>query len=203
MAVGTTDLQAKNKKVMRITLGVVSAMIALSFISVPLYRLTCQVTGWGGTTQVAKESKAPQPIARQMTVRFAADTAPNLHWGFGPEQGATTLHIGADGYASFYAVNNSNETITGSALYNVTPLQAGKYFFKTQCFCFGQQVLKPHEKVHMPVVYFIDPKINDDEDLKDLKTITLSYTFFRQDTPELEKAMQKFYDDHADKKAIN
>ncbi len=196
-------LAAKNKKVMRITLGVVSAMIVLSFLSVPLYRLTCQVTGWGGTTQVAKESKDHQPIAREITIRFAADTAPNLHWGFGPEQAATTLHIGADGYASFYAENKTNETITGSAVYNVTPLTAGKYFFKTQCFCFGEQVLKPHEKVHMPVVYFVDPKINDDEDLKDLKTITLSYTFFKQDTPELEKAVQKFYDDHADKKTIN
>jgi len=199
------DMQRKNKKVLRITLGVVAAMILLSFFSAPLYRLTCQVTGWGGTTQTAEKTAKHNQIDRDITVRFNADVNPGLKWAFGPEQGPMTLKIGADGYASFYAENKTAETVTGSAIYNVTPLQAGKYFFKTQCFCFGEQTLKPHEKVHMPVVFYVDPKIVDDPDMADVKTITLSYTFFRENTPELEKAIAKFEDDHDDKKtkAIN
>ena len=190
-----------NNRTMGITLGVVGGMLLLSFLSVPLYRLTCQVTGWNGTTQTANKSTPHQAIAREVTVRFAADTAPGLKWAFGPEQGPLTLKIGADGYASFYAENKTDQTITGSAVYNVTPLQAGKYFFKTQCFCFGEQTLKPHQKVHMPVVFYVDPKIADDADLADMKTITLSYTFFKQDTPELAKAIENFEDAHDDTKS--
>jgi len=198
-----SDVAGKNKKVMRITLGIVGAMLVLSFLSVPLYRLTCQVTGWNGTTQVARKTTPHKEISREVTIRFAADVAPGLKWSFGPEQGPMTLKIGADGYASFYAQNNTDQTITGSAVYNVTPLQAGKYFFKTQCFCFGEQVLKPHQKVHMPVVFYVDPKIADDPDLDDVKTITLSYTFFKQDTPELAKAIEKFENIHDTPKGTN
>ncbi|MDE1153911.1 MAG: cytochrome c oxidase assembly protein [Micavibrio sp.] len=198
------DMQRKNRKVMRITLGVVGVMIVMSFLSAPLYRLTCKVTGWGGTTQTAEKTTQHKEINREITIRFNADVNPALKWAFGPEQGPMTLKIGADGYASFYAENKTNETVTGSAIYNVTPLQAGKYFFKTQCFCFGQQTLKPHEKVHMPVVFYVDPKIVDDPDMADVKTITLSYTFFREDTPELEQAIAKFENTPDDKpKAIN
>lgn len=186
------DIAARNKKVFRATLGVVFCMIALSFLSVPLYRLACQVTGWGGTTQRAEARTEQVAIDREITVRFRAEVAPDMPWKFGAEQGPVTLKIGADGFASFYAQNNSATPVAGTAVFNVTPLRAGKYFFKTQCFCFGEQVLNPAEKVHMPVVFYVDPKIIDDPDLKDLKTITLSYTFFRKDSEGLEKAIDSF-----------
>lgn len=188
---------AKNRKVMRATLAIAGGMVLLSFLSVPLYRLTCQVTGWGGTTRVTAEKTAHAPIARKITVRFNADVAPGMPWKFGPEQGPVTLAIGADGFASFYAENTSAAPVTGTAVYNVTPLRAGKYFYKMQCFCFGEQVLGPGQKAHMPVVFYVDPKIADDPDLKDLGTITLSYTFFRKGSEGLEKAIDKFVNDSA------
>lgn len=186
------DVAAKNKKVMRVTLGVVAGMIVLSFLSVPLYRLTCQVTGWGGTTQRAAANTAHKVIDREITVRFNTDVAPDMPWQFKPEQGPVTLKIGADGFASFYAENKSSTPVTGTAVFNVTPLRAGQYFVKTQCFCFGQQLLNPSQKVHMPVVFYVDPKIADDPDLEGLKTITLSYTFFRKDSKGLDKAIDSF-----------
>lgn len=190
-------LAEKNKKVMRVTLGVVFGMIALSFLSVPIYRLTCQVTGWGGTTQVVAENLT-QAVNRPITVRFNAETSPGMPWEFStPAEGPVTLNLGADGYVAFTAKNTSKTPVTGTAIYNVSPLQAGKYFFKTQCFCFGEQLLKPGEKVNMPVAFYVDPKIALDPDLKNLKTITLSYTFYRKDSSELEKAMEQFTSDQA------
>jgi cytochrome c oxidase assembly protein subunit 11 len=190
-----TDLREKNRKVMRIMLGLVAGMVLLSFASVPLYRLACQVTGWGGTVQVAQKDAA-RVLDREMTVRFNADIAPGLPWHFAPEQGAVSVKIGADRLVSFLAENKTRAPLSGTAVYNVTPLAAGRYFFKTQCFCFSEQTLAPGEKVHMPVVFYIDPKIADDPDLRDLKTITLSYTFYRQDSAALERATEKFYNDH-------
>jgi cytochrome c oxidase assembly protein subunit 11 len=190
-------LAEKNKKVLRLTIAVALGMVALSFMSVPVYRLVCQVTGWGGTTQMVAANET-ETINRPITVRFNAETAPNMPWKFTtPPEGPVTLNLGADGYVAFTALNTSKTPVAGTAIYNVTPLQAGKYFFKTQCFCFGEQLLKPGEKVNMPVAFYVDPKIADDPDLKNLKTITLSYTFFRKDSAELEKAMEKFTSDQA------
>lgn len=194
-----TDLRAKNRKVMTATLSVVAAMVLLSFASVPLYRLTCKVTGWGGTTQTAEASQKRTVLDQEITVRFNADTSPDLPWNFKPEQGPVKVKIGADRLVSFSAENVAGGTVAGTAVYNVTPLEAGRYFFKTQCFCFSQQVLKSHEKVHMPVVFYIDPKITQDPDLGDLKTITLSYTFYRAESTALEQATEKFYNSHGDK----
>lgn len=193
------DLREKNRKVMTATLGVVAAMVLLSFASVPLYRLTCQITGWGGTTQTAAPAEKRNVLDREMTVRFNADTAPDLPWNFKPEQGPVKVRIGADHLVSFAAENVAGTPVAGTAVYNVTPLEAGRYFFKTQCFCFGQQVLNPHEKVHMPVSFYIDPKITQDPDLADLKTITLSYTFYRAESTALEQATEKFYNSYGGK----
>lgn len=191
-------LAEKNKRVMRRTLSVVGIMLLISFLSVPLYRLTCQVTGWGGTTQEAAKSYPHAPIERQITVRFQADTGPGMPWTFKtPEEGPVTLKIGADGYVAFTAENKTATPVAGTAVYNVTPLRAGKYFYKTQCFCFGDQLLAPGQKVSMPVAFYVDPKITEDIDLKDLGTITLSYTFYRKDSAELQKAMEKFTNDNA------
>ncbi|MEZ0223809.1 MAG: cytochrome c oxidase assembly protein [Alphaproteobacteria bacterium] len=193
------SLQEKNRKVMTVTLSVVAAMIILSFASVPLYRLTCQITGWGGTTQTAAASEKRHVLDREITVRFNADTAPDLPWNFMPEQGPVTVKLGADKLVSFSAENVAGSPVAGTAVYNVTPLEAGRYFFKTQCFCFAQQSLNSHQKVHMPVVFYVDPKIVDDPDLGDLKTITLSYTFYRAESTALEQATEKFYNTHGDK----
>lgn len=188
------DLQRKNKRILLITLTVVFGMIALAYISVPLYRMICQVTGWGGTTQMVKENpNKGNPLTRKITVRFDTNMARNMPWTFKPDIPSVDVRVGQDGFVSFRAVNPTNQDITGTAIYNVTPLQAGKYFYKTQCFCFDEQRLTAGQTVHMPVSFFIDPKIMDDPEMDPLTTITLSYTFFKKDSPELEKAMETFY----------
>lgn len=188
------DLARKNRRILGVTFAVVLGMIALAYISVPLYRMLCQVTGWGGTTQMVKVNpNKDNVLTRKITVRFNTNTARNMPWTFKPDLPSVDVRVGQDGLISFRAVNPTSQTITGTAIYNVTPLQAGKYFYKTQCFCFDEQVLNPGQTVHMPVSFFIDPKIMDDPEMDDLTTITLSYTFFKKDSAELEKAMETFY----------
>ena len=193
------DIEKKNKKVLAITLGLVCAMIALSFASVPIYRRLCQVTGWGGTTQTVAVNTS-KVYDREIIVQFNADTDPHLPWSFKPDQRSVKVKVGQNAIISYFAENKGNLPIAGTAIHNVTPLKAGQYFNKTQCFCFGQQILQPGQKVHMPVTFFIDPKIMDDHDLRDLKTITLSNTFYRHASPELEKAVKKFYNAPNDSK---
>ncbi len=185
------DMAAKNRRVMTATLLFVAVMIGVAFASVPLYRMICQVTGWGGTTQMV-ETNPNKPIERMITVRFDSNVSRDLPWEFKPEAREVRLNIGADGLVSFLAKNKTGKPLTGTAVYNVTPLKAGKYFNKTQCFCFGEQVLEPGQSVHMPVVFFVDPAIVNDPEMKDIDTITLSYTFFKAQTPELEEAIEKF-----------
>lgn len=187
------ELARKNRRVMTYALLFVCGMVALSYISVPLYSMLCKVTGWGGTTQTAEAGKLREVVNRTITVRFNADTNRDMPWSFKPDQKEINLKVGQDGFISFLAKNPTKAPITGTAVYNVTPLQAGKYFYKTQCFCFGEQTLNAGQEVHMPVSFFIDPEIMKDRELADLKTITLSYTFFRKDSDDLEKAMEKFY----------
>lgn len=176
----TTATRDKNAKTAFIVASVVAGMVGMSFAAVPLYRAFCQVTGWGGTTQRA-ERPADTVLARQVTVRFDATTAPGLGWRFKPEQVSQDLHVGETGLAFYYAENLTDEPVTGRATFNVTPAKAGVYFKKIECFCFTEQTLAPGEKVSMPVTYFIDPSIANDSNLDDVETITLSYTFFPWD----------------------
>ena len=163
--------------------GLVAGMIGLSFASVPLYRLFCQVTGFGGTTQVAEA--APDAVAeRVMTVRFNADVDPRLPWSFAPQQREVVVRVGAPGLAYYQARNLADHPITGTATFNVTPLKAGVYFNKVQCFCFEEQRLASGEAMEMGVSFFVDPEIMDDPNLNDVKTVTLSYTFFRHPDDE-------------------
>jgi cytochrome c oxidase assembly protein subunit 11 len=163
----------------------VCAMVGLAFASVPLYRLFCQVTGYGGTTQVAES--APETISeRRITVRFNADVNPELPWRFQPIERAVTLRVGEPGLAFYRAVNLSDRPVSGTATFNVTPLKAGRYFDKTQCFCFDEQRLEAGEEVEMGVSFFIDPAILGDRNLDDVSTVTLSYTFFRSPDDEAD-----------------
>jgi len=162
-----------------IMLFVAGGALALGFASVPLYRMFCQATGWNGTVQERLNAVAPGAVVGHfVNVRFDANTAPDLPWTFEPDQRITHVAVGARQMVFFTAVNNSNHTITGSAAFNVSPPQAGQYFVKIQCFCFTEQTLKPHERVRMPVVFYVDPGFAKDPDANDISEITLSYTFY-------------------------
>src|SRR6266446_3201695 len=158
--------------------AVVVGMVGLSFASVPLYRLFCQATVFGGTTQRA--AAAPKEIADAIiTVRFDAETAPDLGWEFRPLTQELQVHPGEPHEVFFRAVNRSAGTVTGTATYNVTPTKSGIYFDKLQCFCFTEQRLLPGESRDMGVSFFVDPDVLRDPNTQELRTITLSYTMFR------------------------
>jgi cytochrome c oxidase assembly protein subunit 11 len=160
-------------------LAVIGVMGGLVAASVPLYRLFCAATGYGGTTQRAAAAPAAAVAGRLVTVRFDAETAPDLPWEFRPEQRQVKVHPGEEKLAIFRAVNRSAEPITGTATYNVTPNKAGLYFDKLQCFCFSKQHLEPGESAELTVSFFVDPDIVKDPNTTDVDTITLSYTMFR------------------------
>ncbi|MAU40768.1 MAG: cytochrome c oxidase assembly protein [Kordiimonas sp.] len=169
-----------HKKTVVTLLLVIAAMIGLVVASVPLYRLFCQVTGYGGTTQqyIAEDGHLPAVLDRTMTVRFNADIARGLPWYFKPVQRDVTVKVGEEGLAFYKAVNNSDKPVTGTATFNVTPHKAGQYFTKIECFCFTEQTLQPGQSIDMPVTFFVDPEIAEDEHLDEVTEITLSYTFF-------------------------
>ena len=159
------------------------AMLGLGYASVPLYRLFCQVTGFGGTTMQATESDAARAATlatgQKISIRFDATSAMGMPWTFHPSQATDTVTIGERDIATYIARNDSAQTITGMATFNVTPEQAGKYFNKIQCFCFTEQTLAPGQEVTMPVLYYVDPAMLDDPNMKGVEQITLSYTFHR------------------------
>lgn len=161
----------------------VCCMGGLGYASVPLYRMFCEATGLNGTTQRA--NAAPGAVDRQVRVDFDTNVSPKLAWTFKPENRSETVAVGARDMAFFTATNNSDVPVTGTATFNVSPAQAGKYFTKIQCFCFTQQTLKPHETVRMPVIFFVDPKMLKDADAADVDTITLSYTFYPVDSAKV------------------
>ncbi len=170
--------KASNTRTLLVLLGVLALMVMLVVASVPLYKLFCQVTGYGGTTQKA-EASTGTVLARDMTVRFNSDVNNKLPWHFKPVQRSVTVKVGEEALVFYKAVNTSNETITGTATFNVTPFKAAMYFNKIECFCFIEQTLAPGEEIDMPVTFFIDPDIASDKRLEEVKEITLSYTFFK------------------------
>lgn len=184
----------RNSRILLGVFAVVTGMIVLSFASVPLYNVFCRVTGFGGTTQVATEEQAPvQILERRITVKFNGDIASDLPWEFKPDQREITIHVGQQTKISYSARSETTVPTGGTAMFNVTPDKAGKYFHKIQCFCFAEQVLKPGERVVMPVLFYIDPAIAEDRNLDDVKTITLSYSFFKSESEALEQALEDFY----------
>ena len=186
------DLIHKNIRTGLTVLGVVVFMVALSFASVPLYRLFCQVTGFGGTTQ--KSAALPQTVLdRRITIHFNADVGRDMPWDFKPEQRSITVRLGERGLAAYHARNRLKTPVTGMAMYNVTPDKAGKYFNKVQCFCFDEQTLAPGQDISMPVMFYVDPALDADPNMRDVQTITLSYTFYRAGTKALDDALSTFY----------
>lgn len=168
--------------------GVVLLMASLSFAAVPFYDWFCRTTGFGGTTGVAAQAPATT-LDRTIRVRFDASVAAGMPWEFRPAQREMTLRIGETGLAFYEAYNPTDRTVAGTASYNVTPDAAGGYFDKIACFCFEMQVLKPGERVQMPVTFFVDPSIVEDDEGRFVREITLSYTFHQTDLPEEQAAL--------------
>lgn len=164
---------------------VVPVMLGLSYAAVPFYDWFCSVTGFGGTPLVA-EADADVILDRTISIRFDANAAPDMPWEFRPMQTEMEVRIGETGLAFYEAYNPTDETVAGSASYNIAPYAAGGYFAKIACFCFEMQVLAPGERVEMPVTFFVDPEMVDDAEAGGLKSITLSYTMHRADLPEAE-----------------
>ncbi len=180
-----TSLARRNGRTAALAALLVAAMVGLAFASVPLYRLFCQVTGFGGTPLRADEvAPSLKATGKMVSVRFDANTNSALPWEFKPEEGRQRVAVGARDMAFYLAKNLGDAPVTGTATFNVTPAKAGQYFTKIQCFCFTEQTLKPGEEVRMPVIFFIDPKILDDPDASRIDEITLSYTFYPVDQPK-------------------
>lgn len=159
--------------------GLVLGMVALTFASVPLYRIFCQVTGYGGTTQRAAVAPGAEAAGgKTILVRFDSNVSPALPWRFQPVQREMRVKIGEQSLAFYRATNASDETVTGTATYNVTPESTGSYFGKIACFCFTEQTLEAGQTVDMPVSFYIDPAIVSDESTRQVQEITLSYTFY-------------------------
>ena len=176
-----TSLARRNGRTAGLAALMVAAMVGLAFASVPLYRIFCQVTGFAGTTQTAVGAEAPGAVGKMIGVRFDATTSPALPWEFEPVDTQRRVAIGARNIALYTAKNLSDRPVSGTATFNVTPSQAGAYFTKVQCFCFTEQTLQPGQEVRMPVIFYVDPKILDDPDARDISEITLSYTFYPMD----------------------
>jgi cytochrome c oxidase assembly protein subunit 11 len=178
---------AKNRRVALSALTLTFAMLGLSYAAVPFYKAFCQATGFGGTTQRADAAPA-KSTDQFISIRFDANTSGALTWDFHPRQSEMKIKIGEQAMAYFDAKNIGANTLTGSAVFNVTPPAAGAYFNKIQCFCFTKQTLKAGEAKEFPVMYFVDPAILDDADAKGIHEITLSYTFYPAEADKTAEA---------------
>ncbi|MCW2382346.1 MULTISPECIES: cytochrome c oxidase assembly protein [unclassified Sphingobium] len=181
--------RVSNRKTALLAALVAVAMLGLGFAAVPLYRLFCQVTGFGGTTQRVDAAEAAKAVSlqtqgRQLSIRFDSNIGGGIPWEFYPEKRRLTVGVGGKSMAIFIAKNTSNKPVTGRAVFNVTPEYVGKYFSKVQCFCFTEQTLQPGQQVRMPVLFYVDKAFLDDSDGKDVQEITLSYTFYPVEKPD-------------------
>jgi cytochrome c oxidase assembly protein subunit 11 len=185
------DRHRRNLTVIAPCIVAIGIMCGLVAYSPTLYRLFCAATGLAGTTQRVAADMAL--ISKQtVTVAFDTNVAPGLPWRFVPDQRAVTVHLGEQKLVYFTAENLSNQSIVGHATFNVTPLRSGIYFNKIQCFCFTEERLDAHQKVHMPVVFYVDPAFGKDADMHDVAQITLGYTFFRSANPDNAEDLSRF-----------
>lgn len=181
----------RNVPVVLALLAAIGVMVTLVSYSVPLYRLFCAATGFGGTTRRA-ENDLGTPSRRIITVRFNTMVEPGLPWRFRPEQSKVTVHLGEEKLVFFSAENLTDQPIVGHATFNVTPDKAGPYFDKIECFCFHEERLGPHQKIDMPVDFFVDRRLAQNPNDRDVRTITLSYTFFRSRDPQKGRNLSRF-----------
>jgi len=166
-----------NRKTLYILSGVGIAMLGLGFASDPLYDTFCRVTGYGGTPKIAQDNLS-EILDRTVTVEFDSNVAQDLPWKFRPDQRRMDVNVGQSGLAYYTVENTGDYPVTGVANFNVMPIKAAPYFVKTDCFCFEEQTIQPGEKLNLPVIFFVDPQLDEESRLDDIKTITLSYTFF-------------------------
>ncbi|WP_095091934.1 cytochrome c oxidase assembly protein [Mesorhizobium sophorae] len=173
----TASRKNTNRVVAFVCLAFFGGMIGMAYAAVPLYKMFCQATGYGGTTRRATQQYANRVLDRDIVVRFDANIA-GVPWDFQPVDRSMTMKIGETVQAHYQATNKFDRPVTGRATFNVQPELAGPYFNKVECFCFTDTTLKPGETLDMPVVFYVDPDIVNVPELKDVKTITLSYTMF-------------------------
>ena len=160
--------------------GVALAAFAFTFSLVPLYRIACEkVFGIRLEKTAANEAGAERdgPQQRWITVEFDGGVNSKLPWAFQPEQLRMRVHPGQLYEARYFARNTGDHAIVGNAVPSLAPARASGYFSKTECFCFTAQTLQPGESRDMPVRFIVDPALP-----RDVTTITLSYTFYKNDT---------------------
>lgn len=174
---GSGSLQNRHRRVATYAASGALVMLALAFASVPLYRIFCQVTGFGGTTQRA-EQPSTRTIDKRITVRFDGNVSGGLAWSFEPVKRTMDMKLGENRIAVYRAKNVSDKPLTGTASFNVAPESAGAYFNKIECFCFVEQTLKPGEEIEMPVSFYVDPEFAKNRATRGISQITLSYTFY-------------------------
>ena len=182
-----------NRQIALTMFSIVAFMVGLSFLSVPLYNLFCKMTGYGGTPQIGATAVPDKIFDRIITVSFITDTDRALAWDFKPEQRRIDVKVGQTALVNFTAHNETATLSAGAAIYNVTPDKIGKYFHKTQCFCFQEQILNPGATAHFPVMFYIDPAIMTDKSVQDVTDITLAYTFYPANSKNLDQALEDFY----------
>ncbi len=178
------------KKTLYMLIAMAVFMLGLGFASKPLYDTFCRVTGYGGTTRTAETNDSEVILDRVVTVSFDANVSQGLPWDFKPEQTSLDVNVGQTGLAYYKVKNVSSQPIVGTATFNVTPIKAAPFFIKTECFCFTEQLIGPGEEMSMPVLFHVDPQIDEERRLDDITDITLSYTFFMVEDSELLTATQ-------------
>jgi cytochrome c oxidase assembly protein subunit 11 len=189
----SNSLKLTNGQIALAIVSIVIFMIGLSFAFVPLYDLFCRMTGYAGTPRITAQEATGEIFDRTITINFIATTDRALPWQFTPEIRKINVKVGQSAIVNFDVHNNTNKMTAGTALYNVSPDKIGKYFNKTQCFCFQEQVLNPGASAHFPVMFYIDPAIMQDRSVRDVTHITLSYTFYPAESDTLDKALEDFY----------
>lgn len=178
----------RNRAGAAVLFTVVAGMVGLSFASVPLYRMFCQVTGYAGTPKTENVAASTTIAEQKVTVQFDANVNSDLPWQFKPADRAVEVRLGEETLTHYTAVNLSDQPVTGTATFNVAPDGAAQYFSKIECFCFTEQTLAPGQEVSMPVLFYVDAAMADDVDARDIRKITLSYTFYRTDRDDKNKA---------------
>jgi cytochrome c oxidase assembly protein subunit 11 len=193
------EMSAKNQRTFVYASSIIAGVLGLAYAAVPLYKVFCQATGFGGEVKRADiekfEKMTPSTTGRLLKITFNADTSDTMPWSFKPSQRYVEVHPGETALAFFRAKNNTDKPVTGVATYNVTPMRAGVYFNKIQCFCFEEQRLKPREEVDMPVFFYVDPEMEDDPHMDGVRTLTLSYTFFPTEHKAEEEEMLKLIEE--------